>query len=122
MFKWSIMKTSDKSWGKKLSKEQYNILRGKGTEPAFSGKLLENKNNGVYVCSACGNELFSSKGKFDSGSGWPSFFQPVDKDHVKQIEDNTLGVRRVEIECQRCKHHEHSASHILGRHSRVHPQ
>jgi peptide-methionine (R)-S-oxide reductase len=95
----------EKAWKKKLSDEQFRILRKKGTEPAFSGKLLKNKEKGVYVCAGCGSELFSSEEKFESGSGWPSFWDVVDKGKVELKEDNSLGVKRVEVVCAKCEGH-----------------
>ena len=90
---------------KKLTPEQYRVTQDSGTEQAFCGTLLDNKKTGDYCCIVCGLPLFSSAHKFDSGSGWPSFFQPFDKAHVAEIEDDTLGMRRVEINCARCNAH-----------------
>lgn len=90
---------------KKLSSEQYRVLRQKGTEAPFSGKLLNNKGKGSYVCAACGQELFSSNTKFDSGSGWPSFTDPVNRAHVKLEIDTSHGMRRVEVLCAKCGSH-----------------
>jgi peptide-methionine (R)-S-oxide reductase len=87
---------------KKLTKEQSHILKDKGTEPAFSGKLLHNKEKGTYQCAACGTELFASDTKFDSGSGWPSF---TEAKNVKLSEDNSLGMKRVEVTCKKCGGH-----------------
>ncbi|PVX23119.1 MAG: peptide-methionine (R)-S-oxide reductase [Candidatus Bathyarchaeum sp.] len=99
-----VTKTEDE-WKKLLSREQYNVLREKGTEPAFSGKYLKNKKNGNYVCAACGNELFSSDTKFDSGTGWPSFWKSVSKDNVELKVDNSHGMRRTEVICKQCGGH-----------------
>ena len=96
---------SDDDLKKKLSKEQYHILREKGTEAPFTGKLLHNKDQGDYTCAACGAVVFKSDTKFDSGSGWPSFYDVASKDTVKLIEDNSLGMRRVEVECANCGSH-----------------
>jgi peptide-methionine (R)-S-oxide reductase len=90
---------------KKLTPEQYHILREKGTETPFSGELLNNKEKGVYVCPVCGNELFSSDTKFDSGSGWPSFYNVAASDAVKLTEDNSHGMRRIEASCANCGSH-----------------
>jgi len=90
---------------KKLTPEQYRVLREKSTEPAFSGKLLENKKQGMYVCAACGSQLFSSKSKFDSGSGWPSFYEAADKDKITLHEDTSLGMARIEVTCSKCGGH-----------------
>ncbi|MGP1345935.1 MAG: bifunctional methionine sulfoxide reductase B/A protein [Phycisphaerales bacterium] len=89
----------------RLTEEQRRILLKKGTEPAFCGTLLDNKKVGVYCCALCELPLFSSDAKFDSGSGWPSFFRPVDGGHIRYEEDETFGMRRVEIMCERCGGH-----------------
>jgi peptide methionine sulfoxide reductase msrA/msrB len=90
---------------KKLKPEDAKIILNKGTEPAFCGNLLENHKDGVYVCKLCGLPLFASDAKFNSGTGWPSFFQPFDKDHVLQHEDGSYGMTRTEILCARCGAH-----------------
>ncbi len=95
----------EKDWKKKLTREQYKILRGKGTEKAFTGKLLHNKEKGTYNCVACGNPLFSSETKFDSGSGWPSFCDVISKGNVKLVEDKSLGMSRTEVVCAKCGSH-----------------
>src|SRR3989344_968188 len=95
----------EKEWKKKLSKEQYNVLRERGTEQAFTGKLLKNKEKGMYTCSACGNELFSSDTKFDSGTGWPSFDDVKSNNAIELKEDNSHGMHRVEVICKKCKSH-----------------
>jgi len=89
----------------KLDEETYRITQKAGTEPAFCGNLLDNHKEGVYVCVVCGLPLFSSGHKFDSGTGWPSFFQPFDEDHVTEIEDRSHGMVRTEIDCARCESH-----------------
>ncbi len=99
------MNTSDEEWREKLSPEQYRVLRQKGTEPPFSGKYLHNKEKGVYTCGGCGTELFSDASKFDSGSGWPSFYDAIDKSKIEEIEDGSHGMRRIEIVCRNCKGH-----------------
>jgi len=96
---------SDEEWQKLLTPEQYKIARGKGTEAPFCGRLLDNHLDGIYTCVSCGLPLFSSANKFDSGTGWPSFFQPVAKENVIEHPDNTLGMRRTEILCTRCDCH-----------------
>jgi peptide-methionine (R)-S-oxide reductase len=96
---------TEKEWKKSLSPEEYHVLREKGTEPAFTGKYLKNKKNGTYVCAGCGNELFSSETKFDSGTGWPSFWAPVSKDSVEEKVDNRFGMRRTEVICKKCGGH-----------------
>jgi peptide-methionine (R)-S-oxide reductase len=93
------------NWKEKLSPEQYRILREKGTERPFTGEYLDNKQDGVYLCAACKNPLFNSGTKFDSGSGWPSFYDVVDKGNVELINDNSLGMIRTEVVCNNCKGH-----------------
>lgn len=95
----------EKDWKKALTKEQYQILRKKATEPAFTGKYLDFKGNGTFVCAACGNPLFSSKTKFDSGSGWPSFWDILSEGSVDLKPDNSFGMRRMEVVCGRCGGH-----------------
>ena len=85
--------------------EERQIILHQGTERPFCGLLLDNKNPGTYVCRLCGLPLFASNAKFESGTGWPSFFQPFDPDHVKNLEDDSHGMRRVEIRCARCDAH-----------------
>ena len=99
-----IVKT-DQEWKKELSPDQYRVLRQKGTETAFTGKYWNNHDKGTYLCAACGLELFSSDTKFDSGTGWPSFWQPIAKQNVTEITDETLGMVRTEVECARCGGH-----------------
>ena len=96
---------SDEELKKKLTPEEYHILREKGTEAPFTGKLLNNKEKGSYVCPVCGAELFKSDQKFDSGSGWPSFYDVASTGAVKLEEDNSLGMRRVEVNCATCGSH-----------------
>ena len=90
---------------KDLTEEERRILLKKGTEPAFCGNLLDNKLDGIYTCNLCSLPLFSSNSKFTSGTGWPSFYAPFDKDHIKYEKDNTLGMERIEIMCNRCSGH-----------------
>lgn len=90
---------------KKLTPEQYHTLRERGTELPFTGELLNNKASGMYVCPVCGSELFSSDTKFDSGSGWPSFYNVASTDAVKLVEDNSGGMRRIEVNCATCGSH-----------------
>ena len=92
-------------WKEKLDPERYNVLRQAGTEQPFTGDLLNNHDKGMYVCGACGQELFSSDTKFESGSGWPSFTDPVNREHVDLIEDSTHGMTRTEVVCKRCGSH-----------------
>ena len=96
---------SDAEWREQLSSEQYEILRNKGTEPAFSGKYCDEKAQGSYVCAGCGAALFSSETKFDSGTGWPSFWQPVHPESVAMQEDRSLGMDRKEVVCAICDSH-----------------
>ena len=88
-----------------FSPEERHVILHQGTERAFCGLFLDNKKPGTYVCRLCGLPLFNHKAKFDSGTGWPSFFEPYDPDHVKNIEDRSHGMRRVEIRCARCDAH-----------------
>lgn len=90
----------------KLNEEERRVLLDHGTEPAFCGTLLDNKLDGTYACRLCGLPLFSSGAKFHSGTGWPSFYSPFDKDHLNYIEDNSYGMRRIEIRCARCGGHQ----------------
>ena len=96
---------SDEEWQKQLTSEQYQIARGKGTEPAFCGVFYDNHQEGVYHCICCDLPLFASGAKFDSGTGWPSFFQPVAKENVEMVEDRSHGMVRTEITCARCDAH-----------------
>jgi len=98
-------KKTDEQWRRELSAERYRILREAGTERAFSGALLHNKEAGSYACGACGAELFRSDAKYDSGSGWPSFFEAIDDKAVTLLDDDSLGSRRVEVRCARCGSH-----------------
>lgn len=94
-----------KTWKGNLPEEVYHVVAEKGTEPAFSGALLNNHETGMYQCAVCGQELFSSETKFDSGSGWPSFDNPVNKEHIELHEDNSLGMIRTEVLCKNCGAH-----------------
>ena len=98
------MNKSENEWKKKLSPEQYHILREKGTEAPFSGKYVEFSKNGKYICAACGNELFDSDTKFDSNCGWPSFYD-AKNDAVEFNEDITHGMKRIEVTCKKCGGH-----------------
>ena len=96
---------SDQEWQQELTPDQYHVLREKGTERAFTGKYNNNKAKGVYTCAACGQELFSSEAKYDSGSGWPSFYAPISEDKVEEERDTTHGMLRTEVLCSRCESH-----------------
>ncbi|GAC1487182.1 MAG: peptide-methionine (R)-S-oxide reductase MsrB [Solirubrobacteraceae bacterium] len=96
---------SDEDWRAELTPEQYEILRRKGTERAWSGEYNDAKQPGVYRCAGCGTELFRSAEKFDSGTGWPSFYAPADPEHVKTEEDRSLFMRRTEVMCSVCEGH-----------------
>ena len=95
----------DEQWRDKLTTEEYYICREKGTEPAFSGVYCENKRNGDYRCKCCGEVLFRSEAKYDSGSGWPSFDRPVTEQNMRYKEDGSVGMRRVEVMCDNCGCH-----------------
>lgn len=99
------MDLPEAEWRKRLSPEQYHVLREGGTERAFTGVLYDNHDDGLYRCAACGNELFDSGTKFESGSGWPSFTSPAARDHVTLIEDRSHGMVRTEVRCARCDSH-----------------
>jgi peptide-methionine (R)-S-oxide reductase len=96
---------SDAEWREQLTPEEYHVLRQAGTEPPHVGEYTGTKTVGVYSCRACGAELFTSDTKFDSHCGWPSFYSPLAEDRVEYIEDNSFGMRRVEVRCARCGSH-----------------
>jgi peptide-methionine (R)-S-oxide reductase len=98
------MKKTEEEWKKKLSPEEYRIMREKGTEAPFSGELLKTDKKGKFLCAACGNELFSSDAKFDSGTGWPSFDQSL-PGSVEFREDHSHGLKRTEVVCTKCGSH-----------------
>jgi len=97
-------KTND-HWKTKLSENEYYITRQKGTERAFSGEFWNHKDEGLYLCKCCGEPLFDSQTKYDSGSGWPSFFQPLNEESVEEERDNSLGMSRIEVHCKKCGAH-----------------
>jgi len=99
------MKKTEEEWKRELSPEEYAVLREKGTESPFSGQYVNEKSEGMYACRACGNELFSSDAKFDSGTGWPSFSDVVDKGNVRLEEDASHGMTRTEVVCANCGSH-----------------
>jgi len=96
---------SDAEWREQLSPEQYDVCRKHATERAFSGKYHDTKTTGLYVCAGCGEELFRSETKFDSGTGWPSFYQPVSEDNVGETKDRSFFMVRTEVHCSRCDSH-----------------
>jgi peptide-methionine (R)-S-oxide reductase len=96
---------SDAEWREQLSDEEYFVTRRKGTERAFTGRYWDSKDKGVYRCVGCGQELFSSETKFDSGTGWPSFYRPADDSAIETEEDNSFLMRRTEVVCSRCDAH-----------------
>jgi peptide-methionine (R)-S-oxide reductase len=99
------IKKTDTEWKQKLTSEEFYVLRQKGTERAFTGELLANKKKGTYVCKACELPLFSSKTKFKSGTGWPSFYAPINDTNVGEESDITYGMKRTEVLCARCDGH-----------------
>jgi len=99
-----VVKT-DEEWKKSLSPDEYRLLRKHGTEVAFTGKLVNNKKEGTYVCAGCGNPLFSSDTKFDSGTGWPSFYRPMTEESVEKKSDRSLFMERTEVLCEKCGGH-----------------
>ncbi|MCK5390180.1 MAG: peptide-methionine (R)-S-oxide reductase MsrB [Candidatus Thorarchaeota archaeon] len=99
------MNKKDAEWKVTLSPEQFKVLRECGTEPPFTGKFVNHKENGVYVCAGCGNELFASDTKYESGSGWPSFWNQTSEDSTERRIDNSSGMKRIEIICKKCGGH-----------------
>ena len=96
---------TDSEWRQLLGESKYSVLREKGTERAFTGNYLNHKGVGIYVCGACGQDLFLSQAKYDSGSGWPSFYEPIRPETITEVEDRSLGMIRVEVICSACKSH-----------------
>lgn len=96
---------TEEDWKKELTPEQYRIMREGGTEAPFTGKYHDTKERGMYRCSACGTELFSSDTKFDSGTGWPSFTEPANLEHIELREDASMGMQRTEVLCKKCGAH-----------------
>jgi len=99
------VKLTEEEWKNKLSPEEFHILREKGTERPFTGKYVNNKKKGKYKCAACGNELFDSESKFESGTGWPSFNKPSKNENVEEHEDQSYGMVRTEVLCSKCGGH-----------------
>ena len=96
---------SEDYWKKKLTKEQFKVLRQKGTEMPFTGKYWDNKEKGIYLCAGCGNPLFESETKFKSGTGWPSFYAPIDREKINEKKDLSNGMIRTEVLCSKCGGH-----------------
>jgi peptide-methionine (R)-S-oxide reductase len=101
----NVERMSDEDWKRKLTREQYEVCRNKGTEIPFSGEYYYSKDKGIYKCVCCGNELFNSETKFDSGTGWPSFNAPINQSNVEYLVDNSFGMKRIEINCKKCGSH-----------------
>jgi peptide-methionine (R)-S-oxide reductase len=99
------MSTDEKSWRDRLTPEQYAVLREKGTELPYTGALLHEHRDGMFTCAACGNELFASGTKFESGTGWPSFTEPANRENVDLVDDRSHGMVRTEVLCKRCGSH-----------------
>lgn len=100
-----MRKKGEEYWRAKLTPEQYSVLREKNTETPFTGRLLKNHDKGMYQCGACGADLFSSDAKFDSGTGWPSFDDPVNLENIELSKDDSFGMERTEVICKRCGSH-----------------
>lgn len=96
---------SEEEWRRELNDDEFAVCRQKATEAPFSGKLVNDKTTGTYLCRCCDQELFSSETKFDSGTGWPSFWKPMTDECIEEIEDRSLGMPRVEVTCRRCDAH-----------------
>ena len=99
------LQLTDAEWRERLTADQYEVLRGHGTERAFTGAYVDVKDDGTYRCAGCGAELFSSDTKFESGTGWPSFYEPAVAENVELRDDRSLGMRRTEVLCKRCGGH-----------------
>lgn len=105
MYREEIRSMSNENWKRQLTPEQYEVCRNKGTEMPFSGKYNDCKEQGVYQCVCCGNDLFSSETKFESGTGWPSFWAPIKEGNVKEQSDNSMFMKRTEVLCNKCDAH-----------------
>jgi peptide-methionine (R)-S-oxide reductase len=105
MYREEIRSMSNEDWKRQLTPEQYEVCRNKGTEMPFSGKYNDCKEQGIYQCVCCGNDLFSSETKFDSGTGWPSFWAPIKEGNVKEQSDNSMFMKRTEALCNKCGAH-----------------
>ena len=105
MYREEIRSMSNEDWKRQLTPEQYEVCRNKGTEMPFSGKYNDCKEQGVYQCVCCGNDLFSSETKFESGTGWPSFWAPIKEGNVKEQSDNSMFMKRTDVLCNKCGAH-----------------
>lgn len=105
MYREEIRSMSNEDWKRQLTPEQYEVCRNKETEMPFSGKYNDCKEQGIYQCVCCGNDLFSSETKFDSGTGWPSFWAPIKEGNVKEQSDNSMFMKRTEVLCNKCGAH-----------------
>jgi peptide-methionine (R)-S-oxide reductase len=105
MYREESRSMSNEDWKRQLTPEQYEVCRNKGTEMPFSGKYNDCKEQGVYQCVCCGNDLFSSETKFESGTGWPSFWAPIKEGNVKELSDNSMFMKRTEVLCNKCDAH-----------------
>lgn len=101
----AYVRKSPKEWRQILGGERYHILREEGTERPFTGELWDNHREGIYRCAGCGTDLFLSRTKYESGTGWPSFYEPVDPGNIREVKDNSFFMRRTEVECARCGGH-----------------
>jgi peptide-methionine (R)-S-oxide reductase len=99
------MELTDEQWRERLTPEQYKVLRRAGTEPPFTGEYVHQKDDGTYSCAGCGSTLFDSSTKFESGTGWPSFYEPAVAENVELRDDSSFGMRRTEVLCRRCGGH-----------------
>ncbi len=96
---------SENEWRQKLTPEEFDVMRNKGTERAFTGEYWDTTSDGTYVCRGCGQELFLSDTKYDAGCGWPSFYAPINNDTIESVPDNSFGMNRTEVRCRRCGTH-----------------
>jgi peptide-methionine (R)-S-oxide reductase len=99
------IKKSEAEWQKDLTPEQFQVMRKAGTEPAFTGKYYKTRDAGTYVCAGCGQPLFNSETKYESGTGWPSFYKPIEEGAVEEHSDDAYGMRRTEVRCAKCEAH-----------------
>ena len=99
------IKKSEAEWQQELTPEQFQVMRKAGTEPAFTGKYYKTKDSGTYVCAGCGQPLFNSETKYESGTGWPSFYKPIEEGAVEEHSDDAYGMKRTEVRCAKCEAH-----------------